>query len=154
MKENPAMQKIMDNMKPGVISLHGFLGDDKRDIELIVDHDEATLQELGFTASEAADALEHIRDKASEGLGNYIALKNGYMAKVDSIRGKMPCPYVHKGLYRKTVTSLRGPGIDGELMFTDLGIHMIREHGFFEGKGSSFRLEPELLFNIINKLEL
>lgn len=151
MKENPAMKKIADNMKPGVISLHGFLGEDKRDIELIVDHDAAVLEELELSTSDIADGLDRIRNKALEGLGDYVDLKNGYLARADSIRGKLPCPFGHKGIYRKTVISLRGTGIEGELLFTDLGIHLIREHGFFQGKGSPFRIELELLSEILKK---
>ena len=28
------------------------------------------------------------------------------------------------------------------MMWTDLGIHLIQKHGFFQGKGSPYRLEP------------
>lgn len=139
-------------MKPGVLSLHGFLGDDKRDIELIIDHDAAELESLGVTAVEIAAGLEKLRDKALEGLGDYISLEGGFSVKANSIRGKLPCPFGHKGLYRKNVVSLSGPGIDSVLMFTDLGIHLVREHGFFQGKGSPFRLEPAEIAGILKKL--
>ncbi len=152
MKKNPAMAKIYENMKPGVISLHGFLGDDKREIGQIIEHDAAELERLEITAEEIADGLDRIKTRALEGLGDYISLDAGYSARADSIRGKLPCPFEHKGLYRKTVVSLRRPGIAGELLFTDLGVHMIREHGFFQGKGSPFRLEPNEIMEIINTL--
>ena len=152
MKKNPAMAKIYENMKPGVISLHGFLGVDKRDIEQIIEHDAAELERLEINADKIADGLERIKTRALKGLGDYIDLDAGYSARADSIRGKLPCPFDHKGLYRKTVISLRGPAIDGELNFTDLGIHMIREHGFFQGKGSPFRLEPYKIREILSNL--
>ncbi|HAK45557.1 MAG TPA: hypothetical protein DCO79_06515 [Spirochaeta sp.] len=151
MKENPVMHKVYENMKPGVLSLHGFLGDDKRDIELIIDHDAAELESAGLSPADVADGLEKIRDRALEGLGDYISLAGDLSAKADSIRGKLPCPFEHKGLFRKTVISLRGPGIDGDILFTDLGIHLIREHGFFQGKGSPFRLEPVEIAEILKK---
>lgn len=152
MKENPAMQKVYENMKPGVLSLHGFLGNDNRDIELIIDHDAAELESIGMTATDIADGLDKIRDKALEGLGDFISLSDDFSVRADSIRGKLPCPFGHKGLFRKTVISLRGSGIDGDILFTDLGIHLIREHGFFQGKGSLFRLEPEEIAEILKKL--
>lgn len=153
MKENPVMHKITENMKPGVISLHGFLGHDKRDYEQIIDHDAAELELLGVTAEEIAAGLEKIRDKALEGFGEYITLKEGFSARADSIRGKLPCPFEHKGLYRKTVVSLRSEPDGTEVLFTDLGIHLIREHGFFQGMGSPFRIEPEIIAEILKKLE-
>jgi hypothetical protein len=30
-----------------------------------------------------------------------------------------------------------------------LNIHLIKEHGFFEGKGSPFRIEPSVLTKMI-----
>ena len=152
MKKNPAMQKIYDNMQPGVLSLHGFLGTDDRDIELIIDHDAAELESGGVTAEAIAEGLERVRDKALEGLGDYIDIGGGFMARADSIRGKLPCPFEHKGLFRKTVISLRGPGINGDLLFTDLGIHLIKEHSFFQGKGSPFRIEPLQIAEILKKI--
>ena len=38
---------------------------------------------------------------------------------------------------------------DKEITFTDLHIHLIGSHGFYEGKGSLFRLNPEELVVII-----
>ncbi|MDC7125557.1 MAG: hypothetical protein PQJ46_08310 [Spirochaetales bacterium] len=151
MKEDPGMKKVYENMKPGVVSLHGFLGSDKRNIEQIVEHDLVTLGELGLTTETIADMLEKLRDKAFSGFGEWVDIGGGLLAKSDSIRGKLPCPFEHKGLYRKTVTSIRGEGLDKEVIYTDLGIHLVREHGFFQGKGSPFRLEPEQLFYIFEK---
>ncbi len=151
MKENPAMQKIYQNMKPGVISLHGFLGKDRRGLEEIIEHDRAEVERLGTSLEELADGLEKIRDKALEGMGDYVDLNDNYIVRADSIRGKLPCPFDHKGLYRKTVVSLKKKGSDEQLLFTDLGIHLIREHGFFQGKRNAFRIEPERLLGIIRQ---
>ena len=152
MKENPAMHKVLENMKPGVLSLHGFLGDDRRGLEQIIDHDAAELEKLGTSCEKIADGLERIRVRALEGLGDFISLGEGYSARADSIRGKLPCPFEHKGLYRKTVVIINIPGSDRKLQYTDLGIHLIREHGFFQGKGSPFRLEPAELDDLLRKI--
>lgn len=145
MKENPAMKKVIDNMKPGVISLHGFLGGDKRDIEQIIEHDAAELERLGMTLEQAADLLQDIEDEAMTGMGDFIKLKDGWDVKADSIRGKLPCPFEHPGLFRKTVVTLVNTATGEQLLYTDLGVHLIKEHGFFQGKGSPFRIEPAKL---------
>ncbi|MDC7218702.1 MAG: hypothetical protein PQJ59_02115 [Spirochaetales bacterium] len=149
MKENPAMQKILDNMKPGVISLHGFLGDDKRDLETIIDHDTGELERLKIDREQIALKLEEIRDLALKGLGNFVTVQEGYLAKADSIRGKIPCPFGHKGVYGKTVVTIQKKSTGEEMSYTDLGIHLVREHGFFQGKGTLFRLEPEALAELL-----
>ncbi len=145
MKENPAMHKIIENMKPGVISLNGFMGEDSRSIEEIIDHDAMTLEKIGLTRDEIADSLEALREKALEGFGDFISISGDYMVKADSVRGKLPCPFDHPGLFRKTVITVANKKTEEEMFYTDLGIHLIREHGFFQGKGSFFRLDPEVL---------
>ncbi|MBI9108617.1 MAG: hypothetical protein JEZ04_17870 [Spirochaetales bacterium] len=152
MKENPAMKKVVNNMRPGVISLHGFLGDDKRDIEQIIEHDAAELEKLGMIPDEVADKLQEIMEKALGGLGDFISLKAGYEAKADSIRGKLPCPFSHPGLFRKTVITVRNAETGEEFLYTDLGIHLIRDHCFFQGKGSPFRIEPVKLQVFLQKV--
>lgn len=150
MKENPAMHKVLENMKPGVISLHGFLGEDRRGLEQIIDHDQGELNRLGITCEEIACKLEELRDLALEGLGNYVTIIEGTLIKADSIRGKLPCPFTHPGVYRKTVMTLLNEKTGKEILYTDLGIHLIREHAFFQGKGSLFRLEPEDLVDLLD----
>ena len=152
MKENPAMKKVSDNMKPGVISLHGFLGNDKRDIEYIVDHDASELERLGTNLAEISDMLQAVMEKALEGFGEFLAIADGYEARADSVRGKLPCPFEHPGLFRKTAVTIRNTETKEEILFTDLGIHLIREHGFFQGKGSPFRIEPSTLVELLQIL--
>ena len=92
-------------------------------------------------------------DKALEGFGEYIQVAEGLSAKADSIRGKLPCPFPHPGLYRKTVVTLRDEKAGTEMLYTDLGIHLIEEHCFFQGKGSPFRIEPAYLAEIMRILK-
>jgi hypothetical protein len=39
--------------------------------------------------------------------------------------------------------------LDKKVFFTDLQIHLIEKHGFYQGKGSSYRLEPAELAEIL-----
>ena len=153
MKENPAKHRVLENMKPGVISLHGFLGTDSRDLDTIIEHDSGEMERLALTGEGIAAKLEEIRDRAMEGLGVYIKLNETYMAKADSIRGKIPCPFDHPGVFSKTVITIQNIETDEEMIYTDLGIHLIRDHGFFQGKGSIFRMEPEALADLLEKCD-
>ena len=49
MKHTPDMQRVIERMKPGVLSLHGFLGADRRSLEEILDADASTVAGLGTT---------------------------------------------------------------------------------------------------------
>jgi hypothetical protein len=44
---------------------------------------------------------------------------------------------------------VRNIKLDREITYTLLNSHLIGEHGFYEGKGSPFRLEPRELIDIL-----
>ena len=131
--------------------MHGFLGEDSRDLVQIIDEDIAVLQELGLRPGIVADAMEHFREEGSRGLGEFISVAPHFLVKVDSVRGKLPCPFGDPGLIPKTNITVRNQGKNIEIKYTDLNIHCIREHAFFEGKGSPFRVEPG---NVVEVLEI
>ncbi len=56
----------------------------------------------------------------------------------------LPSPFGDpKRLYHKIVATVKNTKLKKELSYSQLHVHMIRDHGFFEGKGNVFRLEPE-----------
>ena len=73
----------------------------------------------------------------------------GLEAQVDETRGANPCPWRHRGRYFKRITTVRRKGSDETIRWSDLNTHMIGAHGFFEGKGSMFRVEPAELVRML-----
>ncbi len=62
----------------------------------------------------------------------------------------LPSPFGDpKRLYHKIVATVVNKKLNKELRYTQLNVHMILDHGFFEGKGSVFRLEPEDVVEIL-----
>ena len=45
---------------------------------------------------------------------------------------------------------VRNTKLDREITFTDMHIHLVGSHGFYEGKGSPFRLEPKELAAVLD----
>ena len=68
---------------------------------------------------------------------------------MDLYRGKLPCPFGHRGIIRKSGVTVRNTRLGREIIYTDLNIHMIAAHGFYEGKSAPFRLEPKELVEIL-----
>ena len=64
-------------------------------------------------------------------------------------KGIVSDPFGDPGVFPKVNTTVRNLDLDKEVTFTDLHIHCILVHGFYEGKGSSFRLDPELLIQVL-----
>jgi hypothetical protein len=142
MKQTPQMDKIQGQMAPGVITLDGFLGKDRRSLTDILTDDDQRVKRLGLTHADIACRMAELREAGRRGLGDFMSVPPHYEVRVDSVKGKLPCPFGHPGLFQKTYTIVRNLATDKEVMFTDLNMHMIAEHGFYEGRGGFFRLNP------------
>ncbi len=129
MKQTLKMKRAEENMRPGVISLEGLLGKDTRNLLDILIDDDGQVKRLKLTHELIAEKMSLLRDKGKRGLGEFIEV--------------MPCPFEHPGIFPKTNITVRNKKKAREINYTDMNIHLIREHGFYEGKGSRFRLEPE-----------
>ena len=145
MKQSPQLQKAQEKMQPGVITRDGFLGSDQRNLIDILTQDDATVKRMGLSHVEIASRMRKLRNEGMKGLGDFISVPPHFEVRVDSVRGKLPCPFGHPGLVRKTNITVRNLETGDEITFTDMNIHMIEAHGFYEGKGAPFRLEPEKL---------
>ncbi len=130
-------------MQPGALTLSGFLGDDPRDFPRIIADDAKTLENLGVTAEEVGKRLDYFQKQSFESFQGPIIIDEIYEVETDVVRGFLPCPFMHRGLFRKAITKVKNLKSGKSFTFTSMNIHMIRAHGFFEGKGSKFRLEPE-----------
>ena len=145
MKATPIETRIMNRMKPGVITLSGFLGSDPRNLFDIIAEDAKTLAFLEKDPDEIALRMQYFTDISWEASGEEVTVDDIFIVRTDVVRGKLPCPFAHVGIYRKAITTVFNTRLNIELRWTSLSIHLIKEHGFFEGKGSPFRLDPETL---------
>ena len=145
MKQTPEYNAIQQQMQPGIITLEGFLGTDSRNLIDIIAHDEVSVHQLNITHQDIASRMQYFRDAGLDGLGEFLKIDGHYEVRVDSVRGKLPSPFGGPGMYEKVNTTVRNMNINKEVVYTDLHIHFVKDHGFYEGEGSAYRLEPELL---------
>ncbi len=141
MKTNPAEQAIRERMQPGILSGEGFLGDDQRSLGQIVAEDAAILEAAGITARQIANLLTELHELADAGLESPVRVADGEVVVQEcEVMGQIPCPFgCGKSAHKAALTV----EFDGRrLQFTPLVAHLIGEHGFFQGRGSCFRLEP------------
>ncbi len=149
MKQTPEFDRIQEEMKPGVIALDGFLGDDKRKLIDIIASDNTRVRKLNRTHEDIAAKMIHFKELGKAGLGEFITLDDHFEVKVESVRGLLPSPFGGPGMYGKINTTVVNKKLDRQIVYTDLHIHFIADHAFYEGKGSPFRLEPEDLVTIL-----
>lgn len=152
MKKSPQKQKLEQMLHSSRIVAGGFMGTDTRSIDEIIDADLARLDRLGKTATEIAQKMQQITDAACRGLGEWVKIDDRRQAMVDEAKGIMVCPWPHPGRFCKRLTFVKNVDTGTQIRWSDLNIHLIGEHGFFEGVGSEFRIEPiglvELIFDI------
>ncbi len=149
MKLDPFEQKIIEKMQPGVLSLNGFLGNDDRHLHEVIEDDFNKLKSLNKSQAEIAERLEYFTQKSKDIIEDYIIIDGKYQVSQEIWRGLIICPFNHKGTFKKATIKLLNLENKLEIQWTPLNIHMIKEHCFFEGKGSHFRYEPECIIKAI-----
>lgn len=143
------MERLEETLGSSGIVAGGFLGTDRRPLEEILESDAAELDRLGYTVYDIADRMRHIKSLAEQGLGSWVKIDDAVEAAVSDTRGILPCPWPHPGLFSKIVVTARNTQTGRTIRWSGLSIHLIDEHGFFEGRGSPFRLEPAELAEMI-----
>ena len=136
-------------MKAGLISRDGFLGKDQRNLIDILDDDDQRVKAMDLTHSAIAKRMKEFLNEASLGLGDPVEIGRNFIACVESHRGRIPCPFGHPGIFRKTIVRVQNKKLSKEIQFTELSIHLIGAHGFYQGRGARYRIEPEHLAAVL-----
>ncbi len=151
MKKSPQEQEQETLLSPSKFSAEGFLGNDQRTVDEIIAEDRRTLERLGATCESVARLLSNAFDRAESKLGVPVDLVKGVAATHFEARGKLPSPFRGEGVFRKGEVSVTEKGTGKTFFITKLGIHLIRTHCFFQGRGSRYRIEPEEVIGILGK---
>jgi len=149
LKQTPDFDKIQENMRAGSITGPGFLGDDDRNLVDIINEDEKKVKELGLTNEVIADKLEMLMKQGGRGFGSPVRVDDRFVVIVEESRGYIPCPFRHGHLSKKVNVNVRNIALKEEIDYSPISIHLIREHGFYQGKGSTYRLDPEMVAKIL-----
>jgi hypothetical protein len=120
----------------------GFLGDDRRPVDEIIADDMRELERSGIARDDLVSALEEAYRKTRDALGDIVEVAPGVQAEFFESRGRVPCPFGGCGAFEKGEALLTASASQQPLIVTSLGIHMIKTHGFFQGRGSRYRIEP------------
>lgn len=148
MKMTPDYNKAFKNMQPGVISAEGFLGDDHRNLADIIEADEESMQKLGLDFKDVCKELRRLEKEARSALGDPKTVDGKYLVRADEAMGKLPSPF-EDGVYEKVNITVENTENKCRIMFTELSIHLIEKYHFFEGKGSTYRIEPHDLKQLL-----
>jgi hypothetical protein len=147
--QSPELDGVEERMRPCANFHHAFLGTDSRKLIQILTEDQGTVNSLGLTHELIAARLRAITEVAQKSMGAPAIVDDRFEVRVDAARGQMPCPWGHPGLYNKTHVALKKIETGQVLAWSDLAIHLIEEHGFYQGLGSPYRLDPGLVKKVL-----
>lgn len=151
MKQTPELDRVQEKMQPGVLTLKGFLGDDDRKLADILAADQLCLNQLGITATQIAEKLADLAERGTDLMEEEITIDERYKVRVRDDRGKIPSPW-GDGLFEKGDVDLTDTVTGKCLKWNKLTLRLMSEHGFFGGRGSEYRIDPEIAREILNLL--
>jgi hypothetical protein len=142
------LDRVEDQMQR--IGLGNFLGSDPRNLSQILNDDQDRIHASDLTHEQIARRLADIAAEAKQQMGETALIDGRYEVTVNEFRGRIPCPWAHpEGLFPKTHVELIDLESGATLKWTDLSVHLIAEHGFYQGRGSPYRLEPDLVVRLL-----
>jgi hypothetical protein len=143
MKKAPGDSLLHERLGPTKYSAQGFLGSDPRQIDEIIADDGRTCQDWGTAPAQIADALDAVFARAEAKFGAVVAISASISAVHADAKGFIPSPFPGEGTFQKGETIITNSATKEIFRVTRLSIHLIRNHGFFQGLGSKYRIEPE-----------
>ena len=150
MKQSPRDKKLEEVLRSTKLVAGGFMGTDDRHPIEIIEEDIGELERLGVTPVQVAERMRELTELAKPRLGSWIdhaTLK--LRIKSEDFKGSLICPWPHPGQFEKRITTVEEFETGRHISWTDLNIHMIAEHSFFEGKGAFYRIEPAEIVGIL-----
>jgi len=147
MKQTPELDAIQARMRPGVLTMSGFLGSDPRPLADILAEDGAAVAAAGLTHARIADRLEEITRLGTHLMEAEVLVEQRFRVTVRDDRGVIASPF-GDGRFGKGDTEVVDPVTGRIFRWNGLTLHHIRTHGFYNGRGSEYRLEPRDLVEV------
>lgn len=143
MKQSPQEKKLEAMLRSTKLVAGGFMGTDTRHPAEVIQQDTAALEKFGLTPAQVAQRMRELTELAKPRLGNWVETEAAKLrVKSEDFKGLLVCPWPHPGTFHKRITTAERLDTGQKLSWTDLNIHMVESHEFFEGRGAFFRIEP------------
>jgi len=142
MIQTPDGKRLNGNLKPSRFSASGFVGNDTRPVEEIIRDDLQSLENMGITITSLVSSLKKAHSSAQAAFGAQVIIRGNITATYYESRGTILSPFRKDGRFPKGETRISDSTTGESIRVTSLGINLIERHGFFQGKGSPYRIEP------------
>jgi hypothetical protein len=153
-----SVTELESRMRPGVLSQGGFLGENERLADVLA-RDSQTLAELGVTHEGLAGKLGALV-RMGEAASHSTRRIGHFEVQVTVYCGFQMCPWspdIHSSQctagdgiqFGSLDWCIRNVRSGQEMCGPGLIVHLIRDHHFFEGFGSPYRVDPRGLARLL-----
>jgi len=142
------------DMRPGEASSKGFLGKDENLLDILASDNDLVLEELGHTHQELARhllILAAIAEKGVKGESEITYHGRRLKLKLIAFRSVVLSPFEDGTKTNKevTVTNVKS---GKTLKYSVLVPVMVERYGFYEGKGTPYRVDPNQIVEVLEFL--
>jgi len=156
----PSIEEVEARMRPGVFSQGGFLGPNEVLRDVII-QDEEAVHGLGVTCEWIGERLEELISSAMDSQARRGAGQH-FKVRLERFKGFQICPWSSAPHSHQCIVGggVRFASIDWDILNRRNGIrmrgpglttHLIRDHHFFEGLQSPYRLDPKALVSLLER---
>jgi hypothetical protein len=147
-----SIAKLEKRMRPGQDSRAGFLGKDESLLEVLAADNRYVVDELGLSHQEIAKHLHIIGAIAAKQASTKAVdiLYRGQRLRLQSIhyKGFQDSPF-DDGTKTSIDATVENVGSGKKLTFSLLLPHMIERYGFYEGKGTPYRVDSRAVLEVL-----
>lgn len=148
--------ELEEDMRPGRLSTAGFLGKDERLLDVLAADNRFVVEELGLAHQELARHLRLLGAvavrEALEGPKEIAYHGRRYRLQAKQFRGFVKSPF-EDGTRTNGEATVENLGNGRKLTYSLLVPEMIERYGFYEGKGTRFRVEPRAVVAVLDFLK-
>lgn len=118
-------------------------------MEEIASEDSVRLRKRGITREALVKALREAYQKAKDAFGAEVVIRAGVTAVFHESMGRVPSPFPGGGVFEKGEAVVTEHKTRARLVITQLSLHLIEKHGFFQGAGSRYRIDPDRAIDVL-----
>ena len=143
-------------MRPGKLSNLGFLGKDEKLVDVLVMDNELIVDKLGLTHQEIARHLHvlgaiGVQREKENATGEFLYHGRKFKTSAIFARGFQESPF-QDDTKSNTIVTIVNVDAGKTLPCALLVPHMIERYGFYEGKGTPYRVDPLKILEVLDFL--
>ncbi len=137
---DPRLAQIEKRLRRGT-----YLKGDERPLGRILDDDAAVVTRLELDLEEIGNRMQRFYEIGRKEMGLPTVVDDDFEVIVREDRGILACPFGDHFASPKAMVEVKNLKTGITLKYSVLAMHLIHRHGFFQGIGSPWRIDPEEL---------